>query len=49
MYLFLLFFFLWFGMSLIMFVIFVEIRLIGWLKEYNFDVIIYFDLKKVIV
>lgn len=32
-----------------MFVIFVEIRLIGWLKEYNFDVIIYFDLKKVIV
>lgn len=28
-------------------VIFAEIRLTGWSKEYNLDVIIYFDLKKV--
>lgn len=27
-------------------VIFAEIRLTGWSKEYNLDVIIYFDLKK---
>lgn len=27
-------------------VIFAEIRLTGWSKEYNLDAIIYFDLKK---
>lgn len=40
---------LWFGRSLIMPVIFAEIRLTGWSKEYNLDVIIYFDLKKATV
>lgn len=30
-------------------VIFAEIRLTGWSKEYNLDVIIYFDLKKATV
>lgn len=30
-------------------VIFAEIRLTGWSKEYNLDAIIYFDLKKATV